>query len=149
MEFAEAIEMPTFSKTTRESNRAVVRRECDPQDGNLTLCLEDDWFRVLSIRNKKPKPSSVQKYWAVLRKPWNDSDAMYTLFLAKRALLEWPEMGAAIARLAQKELLDLKVISSVHRRKNYRTRINVLRCPERIEKNNIVKIGRNKKRVPR
>ena len=116
----------------------------------MTISLEDDWFRVLSIRNKKPKTSSVQKYWALLRKPWNDSDAMYTLFLGKGALLEWPKMGAAIAKTAQKEFLDLKVISSVHRRKNYRTRINVLRCPERIEKkNNIVKIGRNKKRVPR
>jgi hypothetical protein len=74
----------------------------------VQVTLQSNWFRITKMRNKKPAPSQVAKHWAELQKAEHSLSINVQLHLIKRAMLEWPKMGAAIAKLAQKEFIQAK-----------------------------------------
>ena len=95
----------------------------------VQVTLATDWFSIRNMRNKKPSVRQVAKYWAEMQKP-EDSLSMSTqLFLVKRAMLEWPKMGAAIAKLAQKEFLLAKKEAKALKRREFNKYKNMLRDP--------------------
>jgi hypothetical protein len=69
----------------------------------VTVTLQHNFFQVLCRRNKKPSKGTVKKWWAVLQQPLDDTNSYSILNLVRRALLDWPKMGAAIAQMAQQE----------------------------------------------
>jgi hypothetical protein len=74
----------------------------------VQITLLPKWFAICNLRNKKPSVVQVARYWALMQAP-EDSMAMNVqMHLIKRAMLEWPKMGAAIAKLAQKQFLQAK-----------------------------------------
>ncbi len=72
---------------------------------DVTVTLEHNFFQMLCRRNKKPSVTTVQRWWAVLKQPLDDTNALSILNLVRRALLDWPKMGAAIAKMAHQELV--------------------------------------------
>jgi hypothetical protein len=58
---------------------------------------------VAPLENKKPSAVSVQLYWSYLKEPLDAMSALPTLYMIRRAMLDWPKMGVAIAQLALKE----------------------------------------------
>ncbi len=54
------------------------------------------------LETKKPPAVSVQLYWSYLKEPLDAMSALPTLYMIRRAMLDWPNMGA-IAQLALKE----------------------------------------------
>ncbi len=75
------------------------------RSGDVTVTLENNFFQMLCRRNKKPSKTTVQRWWAVLKQPMDDTNAATILNLVRRALLDWPKMGAAIAQMAHQELV--------------------------------------------
>jgi hypothetical protein len=72
---------------------------------DVTVTLEHNFFQMLCRRNKKPSVTTVQRWWAVLKQPLDDTNALSILNLVRRALLDWPKMGVAIAQMAKQELV--------------------------------------------
>jgi hypothetical protein len=72
---------------------------------HVTVTLENNFFQMLCRRNKKPSKTTVQRWWDVLKQPMDDTNAASILNLVRRALLDWPKMGAAIAQMAHEELV--------------------------------------------
>ena len=68
---------------------------------DVTVTLEHDFFEMLCRRNKKPSTTSVKRWWGMLKRPLDDTNVYCTLNLTRRALLDWPKMGAAIAKMAE------------------------------------------------
>ncbi len=87
----------------------------------VQVTLASDWFSIRNMRNKKPSVRQVARYWALMQAP-EDSMAMNVqMHLIKRAMLEWPKMGAAIAKLARTEFLKAKKEAlAVKRRQLYK-----------------------------
>jgi hypothetical protein len=88
-----------------------------PQSPTVTVTLDKDWFRMYSSRNKKPTADSVKRYWAALKQPLNSGNALPVLYMIRRAMLDWPQMGAAIGKLARKEFEDALAEIKVNRRR--------------------------------
>ncbi len=72
---------------------------------DVTVTLEHNFFQMLCRRNKKPSMTTVQRWWAVLKQPLDDTNVHSILNLVRRSLLDWPKMGAAIAQMAQQDLV--------------------------------------------
>jgi hypothetical protein len=72
---------------------------------DVTITLENNFFQMLCRRNKQPSKTTVQRWWALLKQPMDDTNAASILNLVRRALLDWPKMGAAIAKMAHQELV--------------------------------------------
>jgi hypothetical protein len=73
---------------------------------DVTVTLENDFFQMLCRRNKKPTTTSVKRWWGMLKRPMDDTNVHCTLNLVRRALLDWPKMGAAIAKMAGEEFAE-------------------------------------------
>ncbi len=76
-----------------------------PRSRDVTLTLEHDYFQMLCRRNKKPSATSVKRWWAVVKRPLDDTNVYSIMHLVRRALLDWPKMGASIAKMAEKEFV--------------------------------------------
>jgi hypothetical protein len=74
----------------------------------VQLTLLPKWFAICNLRNKKPSVVQVARYWALMQAPEDSMSMNMQMHLIKRAMLEWPKMGAAIAKLAQKQFLQAK-----------------------------------------
>jgi hypothetical protein len=83
----------------------------------VTVTLDKDWFRMHKLRAKKPSAISVKRYWALLKQPLDAMTALPTLYMIRKAMLDWPRMGAAIAKLAHKEFEVAKQISKLQKRR--------------------------------
>jgi hypothetical protein len=95
----------------------------------VQVTLASDWFSIRNMRNKKPSVRQAAKYWAEMQKPEDSLSMSNQLFLVKRAMLEWPKMGAAIAKLAQKEFLLAKKEAKAHKRREFNKYKKMLRDP--------------------
>ncbi len=80
-------------------------RGAPPLSTDVTLTLEPDYFQVLCRRNKKPSATSVKRWWAMIKRPMDDTHVYTPINLVRRALLDWPKMGAAISKMAHKEFV--------------------------------------------
>jgi hypothetical protein len=80
-------------------------RGAPPLSSNVTLILEHDYFQMFCHRNKKPSATMVKRWWAVLKRPLDVTNVYSTINLVRRALLDCPKMGAAIAKMARKEFV--------------------------------------------
>jgi hypothetical protein len=86
----------------------------------LQVTLLPTWFEVRKLKNKKPSVRQVAKYWAELQTP-EDSLSMTMQLHKIKGMLEWPKMGAAIAKLARKQFLQAKKeAKALKRRQLYR-----------------------------
>ncbi len=74
-----------------------------PRDPDVTMTIPKDWFHMSCYKQTKPSVVTVQRYWNVLKQPLDAMSGLQTLYMIKKALIEWPKMGAAIAKLALKE----------------------------------------------
>ena len=83
---------------------------------DVTVTLEHDFFEMLCRRNKKPSTTSVKRWWGMLKRPLDDTNVYCTLNLMRRALLDWPKMGAAIAKMAGEELVERRKEKQLRRR---------------------------------
>ena len=81
------------------------------------VTVRQDWFRIRKLRNSKPSVSQVEKYWSWLKRPCDSFLVHSQLHMIKRSMLEWPKMGAAIAKLAQKEFLQAKKEEQLQKRR--------------------------------
>jgi hypothetical protein len=79
-----------------------------PRQRGVQVTLEADWFRMTALRTKKPSALMVKRYWSYLKEPMTEHSALQALYMIKRAMLDWPSMGAAIARRASMEYVELK-----------------------------------------
>jgi hypothetical protein len=80
-----------------------IFREGHRQTQEVTVKLDKDWFRVERRIHNAPKAITVRRYWDIIRQPMESTTAFRQLYLIKKALIDWPSMGAAIAKVAQKE----------------------------------------------
>ncbi len=80
----------------------IFRQGCR-QTYDVDVKLDRDWFRVEKSLKKMPKPITVRRYWDTIKQPTESTTAFRQLYLIKRALIDWPLMGAAIGKLAQQE----------------------------------------------
>jgi hypothetical protein len=69
----------------------------------LSVPMDHDWFEVLCRKNKKPTKAHVKRWYYMLRRPLDDSNVCCSLQLVRRALLDWPKMGAALVLMAAEE----------------------------------------------
>jgi hypothetical protein len=76
-----------------------------PRSQDVTITLEPDYFQMRCRTNKKPSTTSVKRWWALLKRPMDDTNVSTTINLVRRALLDWPKMGAAIAKMAEQEFV--------------------------------------------
>ncbi len=74
-----------------------------PRQRGVQVTLEADWFRMTALRTKKPSAMMVDRYWSFLKEPLSEHSALQTLYMIKRSMLDWPSMGAAIAKRARLE----------------------------------------------
>jgi hypothetical protein len=74
----------------------------------VQVTLQPNWFKLRKIKNQKPSVRQVAKFWAELQDPEDSMSMHVQLHMIKRAMLEWPKMGAAIAKLARKKFLQAK-----------------------------------------
>jgi hypothetical protein len=104
-----------------------IARGGTPRQRGVTVTLEADWFRMTGLRTKKPSALSVDRYWAILKQPLDETCALQSLYMIKRALLDWPSMGAAIAKRASKEwvhaMLAKKHLKRAQLQKDNRARV--------------------------
>jgi hypothetical protein len=91
--------------TTCGLNRGV--RGASSRDVHITL--EHDFFQKLYTNKKKPTATTVNKWWELLKKPLDDTNVYSTLSLVRRALLDWPKMGAGLGKKAEQEFAKAKV----------------------------------------
>ncbi len=73
------------------------------QTQDVVVKLDKDWFRVEHSLKRVPKAITVRRYWDIIKQPTESTTAFRQLYLIKRALIDWPLMGAAIGKLAQQE----------------------------------------------
>jgi hypothetical protein len=95
----------------------------------VQVTLAKNWLSIQNMRNVKPSVRQVAKYWAEMQKPEDSLSMSMQLHLVKRALLEWPKMGAAIAKLAQKEFLQAKKEAKALKRREFNKYKKMLRDP--------------------
>ena len=76
MEHAANMETTVLNGTKQKSHPSELKRGSDLEPANVTLNLATDWFRVKNIQKKKPSQRSVKRFWRVLRRPWNNHNAM-------------------------------------------------------------------------
>jgi hypothetical protein len=50
----------------------------------------------------------VKRYWSLLKEPLTEHSALQSLYMIKRAMLDWPSMGAAIAKRASLEYCEAR-----------------------------------------
>jgi hypothetical protein len=74
-----------------------------PKPPGITVTVRPWWFQIRSVRHVKPSAIQVKRWWDIIRKPATDLDLSTQLHMIRRAMLEWPKMGAAIGKLAQQE----------------------------------------------
>jgi hypothetical protein len=74
-----------------------------PNPPGITVTVRPWWFEIRNVRHVKPSTLQVKRWWAIIRKPATDLDFSTQLHMIRRAMLEWPKMGAAIGKLAQQE----------------------------------------------
>ncbi len=80
-----------------------IFRETHRQTQDVNVKLDKDWFRVESFIKRVPKAITVRRYWDIIRQPTESTKAFRQLYMIKKALIDWPMMSAAIAKLAQQE----------------------------------------------
>jgi hypothetical protein len=80
-----------------------IFRQGRRQTYDVDVKLDRDWFRVEKSLKKMPKPITVRRYWDLIKQPTESTTAFQQLYMIKRAMLDWPVMGAAISKLAQEE----------------------------------------------
>ena len=97
-----------------------------PRQRGVQVTLED-WFRMTALRTKKPSALMVKRYWSYLKEPMTEHSALQSLYMIKRAMLDWPSMGAAIARRARMEYLETKAAKK-HLRKLEKQKVSKARC---------------------
>mgnify|MGYP002809581965 FL=1 len=51
---------------------------------------------------------NVKRYWSLLKEPLTEHSALQSLYMIKRAMLDWPSMGAAIAKRARLEYCEAR-----------------------------------------
>lgn len=98
-----------------------------PRQRGVQVTLEADWFRMTALRTKKPSALMVKRYWSYLKEPMTEHSALQSLYMIKRAMLDWPSMGAAIARRARMEYLETKAAKK-HLRKLEKQKASKARC---------------------
>ena len=86
----------------------VARFQALSEDGNrkeraVTVSVRPWWFQIRNVKQVKPSARQVKRWWTIIRKPATDLDVSTQLHMIKRAMIEWPKMGAAIGKLAQQE----------------------------------------------
>ncbi len=111
-----------------EMHNAIFYGGADRPVG-VQVTVQSNWFRINNMRNKKPAASQVAKYWAEMLKAEDSLSINVQLPLIKRAMLEWPKMGAAIAKLAQKEYLRAKKEAKALKRREFNKYKHMLRDP--------------------
>jgi hypothetical protein len=111
-----------------EMHNAIFYGGADRPVG-VQVTVQSNWFRINNMRNKKPAASQVAKYWAEMQKAEDSLSINVQLHLIKRAMLEWPKMGAAIAKLAQKEYLRAKKEAKAFQRRRLNKYKKMLREP--------------------
>jgi hypothetical protein len=79
-----------------------------PRQRGVQVTLEADWFRMTALRTKKPSALMVKRYWSLLKEPLTEHSALQSLYMIKRAMLDWPSMGAAIAKRASLEYCEAR-----------------------------------------
>jgi hypothetical protein len=80
-----------------------IFREGGRQTQDVNVKLDKDWFRVERCQRKPPNAITVRRYWDTIKQPTESTTAFRQLYSIKRALIDWPLMGAAIGKLAQQE----------------------------------------------
>ena len=110
------MEMPTESSTfipwpfQEETNLPAIKVTVRPW-----------WFRIRSVRYVKPSAIQVKRWWNIIRKPATELDLPTQLHMIRRAMIEWPKMGAAIGKLAQQEhQCAKKKYKALHRQALYK-----------------------------
>jgi hypothetical protein len=99
----------------------VCRFQALLYDGNpgkpaTTVTVRPWWFHIRKVRHVEPSAIQVKRWWAILKKPATDLVLKTQLNLIRRAMLEWPKMGAAIGKLAQQQhQLAKKKLKAVNR----------------------------------
>jgi hypothetical protein len=86
------------------------------QTHDVDVKLDKDWFRVERCLKRVPKAITVRRYWDIIKQPTESTTAFRQFYLIKRALIDWPLMGAAIGKLAQQEFRTK--LSALKRLKN-------------------------------
>ena len=76
-----------------------------PRSQDVTITLQNDFFLNVCRTNKNPAAKSVKRWWALLKQPLDSTNVYCTMNLVRRALLDWPKMGAAIAKMAEQEFV--------------------------------------------
>jgi hypothetical protein len=122
------------------------------QTHDVDVKLDKDWFRVEKSFKRVPKPITVRRYWDIIKQPIESTTAFQQLYMIKRALLDWPVMGAAISKLAQEEfrttmtaLKRLKKQTIAHNKKIVRNKLD--KAPDIIKEKRLGKpIKSNKKK---
>ncbi len=92
-----------------------------PRRWGVTVTLPKDWFQMHTSRNTKPAALTVKRYWALLEKPLDNRTAIEALCMMKRALIDWPKMGAAIGKLAHEKFKMEKQANRQQRRRARRS----------------------------
>jgi hypothetical protein len=69
----------------------------------LSVPMGHDCFEVLCRKNRNPTKPQVKRWYYMLRRPLDDSNVCCSLQLVRRALLDWPKMGAALVLMAAEE----------------------------------------------
>jgi hypothetical protein len=85
-----------------------IGNEDVPRKRRVSVTLEEDWFQKNIHRSKQPSSLSVKRCWSMLKAPLDTYSSLQVMFLFKRSMLDWPKMGAAIAKLAEKEYFEAK-----------------------------------------
>ena len=72
----------------------------------LSVPMGHDCFEVLCCKNRNPTKPQVKRWYYMLRRPLDDTNVYCTLNLVRRALVDWPKMGAAIAKMAGQDIAE-------------------------------------------
>ena len=83
----------------------------------VQVTLLPQWFSICKRWKQKPSVRMVKRYWALMQAPEDSKSMTVQLHMIKRAMIEWPKMGAAIAKLAQKQFHQAKKEAKLLRRR--------------------------------